>query len=225
VEYLDQPFEVSVGSGRRPTPTTFEHLRKYSALELAYLKLSSQFDITNINSILEQTANLYISNEISRVIAQVIGKLDPGFVTIEGTAEGALHVYLAAAAAALEVNATLLEGSALIGKVQIDGLPKTYKSKAFHVNTSPTSDIIAADGTKSHYICSIMFTVAAENDVTLKDETEDLSGAMNLGASGEPMGLTHNFGQAPLVCNAGKKFQFGLSQAQYVSGVVTYYSE
>ena len=269
MEYLDQPFQVEVGSGRRPTPTTYVHRRKYSTLELAYQKISSQVDITNINSVLEQTANLYVSNEIHRVIAQLIGELDPGFITIKGTAGGALHVYpaggvtegvsdvaiadgdsaalgaiadaIVAAGAVGTISAklrrvtqgledlktltVLAAGTNIIGKVQISGSAQTELYAAISISTATTHDIIAAVATKKHHITSIMFTVAGEVNVTLINEGGNFSGAMDFGGTGEPRGLTHNFGQIPLVGTVNKKFQILLSAAVQVSGVVTYYDE
>jgi len=93
MDYLDKPFEVSTGSGRRPTPTTFEHLRGYVALVKQFLKITNVTELTDINEILNQTASLYISNEISRVIAQLAGETPLGFETIQSTVDGALHVY------------------------------------------------------------------------------------------------------------------------------------
>ncbi|MBA7496164.1 hypothetical protein ES702_06762 [subsurface metagenome] len=225
MEYLDHPFEVSTGSGRRPTPLAYEHLRDYPALVKQYLRLSSQTDIVNVNEILDLVGNLYVSNEISRVIAQIVGEKDPGFITIKATEDGALHVYLTNVAEAIEVNATLQAGDQVIGDVNIAGISLTPKSEDIHISGTGDKDIILADGTKSHYITSIMFTVSAETDVTLKDDGTVTSGPMNFGGTGEPMGLTHNFGLAPLVCGAGKKFQINLGVDVAVEGLVTYYSK
>lgn len=225
MEYLDRPFQVSVGSGRRPTPTVYEHLRKYSALDLLYQRLASQTDITNINQILENTANLYISNEISRVIAQVIGELDPGFITIKGTKEGGIHVYLAGSEATVEVEATLQAGTETIGNVGIIGTSQIEKSAVITIASAATHDIIAAVADVKHHICSIFFTVAGDVNITLKDEDGNLTGAMDFGGTDEPRGMTHDFGLMPLVCGTNKKFQILLSAAVQVSGVVTYYDE
>lgn len=225
MEYLDHPFEVSTGSSRRPTPKAYEHLRKYSPLELGYLKLSSQADITDINAILEQTANLYISNEIHRVIAQLVAKLDPGFISIEGTKDGALHVYIAGSEATVAVEAELAAGTNTIGNVGITGSSQTELSAVINVATQATHDIIAAVADVKHHICSIMFTVAGDVNITLRDETAPFTGAMDFGGTDEPRGMTHNYGQIPLVCGTNKAFQITLSAAVQISGVVTYYDE
>lgn len=225
MEYLDYPFRVSTGSSRRPTPLTYKHLRDYPALVKQYLRISSQTDIIDVNKLLELTGNLYVSNEISRVISQIVGERDPGFVTIKSTADGALHVYLTNAAEAIDVNATLEAGDNIIGSVNIAGISQTSLSKPIDISGTGDKDIIPADGTKSHYITSITFTVAGETDIMFKDETNNLSGAMNFGGSGEPMGLAHNFGKTALFCAAGKKFQLNLAVDVAVKGIVTYYSE
>ncbi|MBA7496286.1 hypothetical protein ES702_06885 [subsurface metagenome] len=93
MEYLDQPFQVSTGSSRRPTPLAYEHLRKYAELVKQYLRITNQSSLVNVNELLNLTGNLYVSNEVSRVIAQIIGQTALGFVTIKGTDDGALHVY------------------------------------------------------------------------------------------------------------------------------------
>lgn len=225
MEYLDRPFEVSTRSGRRPTPLTYEHLRDYPALVKQYLKMSSQTDIINVNELLNLTGNLYVSNEISRVIAQLIGELEPGFITIKGSPGGGLYVSILDGLAPLLTGIILAAGSNLIGSVKVTGRTQTILSKPFHVNTSPTSMIIPAASGVCHHICSLAFTVAGEVNITFNDEGTGLSGAMDFGASGEPKGMTHSFGLAPLPCAEGKKFEFDLSGAVYVDGVVTYYDE
>lgn len=91
--YLDHPFNVRTLTSRRPTPTHYVHLRKYAALVKQYLRLRSQTDIVNVNDVLNLVGNLYVSNEISRVIAQLIGVTDKGWETIKATEDGELKVY------------------------------------------------------------------------------------------------------------------------------------
>lgn len=256
MEYLDQPFHVPTGSGRRPTPLAYEHLREWLAKDERFLELHSHVDITNIDQQLDQTSKIMISNVIQRVIAQIIGDKDPGFVSIKGTDGGALHVYPAGGAADGKIDVKVEDGDdAALGaiadaivaagaegtlsaklrrvtqgledlkSVKIAGTSQTEKSAAINIATAATHDIIAVDGTKSHHITSIMFTVAGEVNVTLKDDGSVTSGAMDFGGTDEPRGVTHNFGLVPLVCGAGKKFQILLSAAVQVSGIVTYYSE
>ncbi|GAJ05438.1 unnamed protein product, partial [marine sediment metagenome] len=182
-----------------------------------------QEEIVNINKLLETTLNLQISNIISRVISQVIGEYKDGFVTIKGSEDGALHVYLAETAATLEMLATLQEGDKLIGKVQIQGPAHVEQHAIISFATATTHDITLDEPTGSYHITSIMFTVDGDVGIILRDESDLISGPMSFGGTGEPRGMTHNFGQIPLKCAAGKKFQMTLDAIIQVSGVITYY--
>lgn len=91
--YLDSPWSVRTMSGRRPTPTEFVHRRKYPPLEKVYSRIRNVTDLTQIQEILNQEANLYLSNEISQVISQMIALYGTDFVTLHCTEDGALHVY------------------------------------------------------------------------------------------------------------------------------------
>jgi len=238
-------YDPGTNTSRCPMPTNFDHLLKFITKEENYLGLHSQEDITNINNQLDQTLNLMISNIIQRVIAQVIGQTESGFVTIKGTDDGELHVYapaigaitdlIVAAGASGSLSAKLrrvtqgledLKTSIVIqsgSTVQIEGTSQTILSKAISISGIQTHDIIAAASGKSHHITSIMFTVAGDVTVTFRDETALLSGAMSFGGTDEPRGMTHNFGFIPLKCDTGKKFQIVLDAAIQVSGVLTYY--
>ena len=238
-------FDPRTNTCKAPVPDIFEHLLGFISKIENFIALHSQTDITNINSQLDQTLNLMISNIIQRVIAQVIGKTDDGFETIKATDDGELHVHapgigaisdaIVAAGAVGSLSAKLrrvtqgLEdlktGITLTsaGTVQIEGTSQTMLFKAISISGSSTHDIIAVATGKSHHITSIMFTVAGDVSVTLRDETEVLSGVMNFGGTNEPFGMCHNFGFIPLKCNSEKKFQITLDAAIQVSGVVTYY--
>jgi len=216
-------YDPGTNTSRCPSPTNFEHLLKFITKEENYLGLHSQEDITNINNQLDQTLNLMISNIIQRVIAQVIGQTDKGFVTIKGTNDGALHVYLAETAATLEILATLQAGANLIGKVQIEGPAHTEQRAIISFATVATHDITLAAPTGSYHITSIMFTVDGDVGIILRDESGVISGPMSFGGTNEPRGMAHNFGQIPLLCAAGKKFQMTLDAIIQVSGVVTFY--
>lgn len=216
-------FDPGTNTSKCPMPTRFVHLLKFITKDENFLGLHSQEDITNINNQLDQTLNLMVSNIIQRVIAQVIGQTDKGFATIKGTDDGALHVYLAKAAATLDILATLQAGGNLIGKVQIEGISQTKQTAKISITGADNHDITEAAPTGSYHICSIMFTVAGEVSVTLRDESGTLTGPMNFGGTDEPRGMTHNFGLVPLKCAAGKKFQINLDGDVQVSGVITYY--
>jgi len=247
VEYLDQPFEVSTGSSRRPTPVTYKHLRKWIEEEKHVLPITTIEQLTNVNQFLEQQATLYISNIIQQVIAQLIGQTETGFATIKGTDDGELHVYapgigaiaddIVAAGAAGSLSAKLrrvtqaledLKTTIVLASgstVSIAGTSQTELSAEIDISGTSPNDIIGVDGTKSHHICSIMFTVDGATDVTLHDDGSVTSGPMDFGGTDEPRGMTHNFGLVPLVCGAGKKFQITLGADVNVHGIVTYYSE
>ena len=77
-------------TSRRPTPEKFDHLRRWVEPVVRDIKITNITEMTNINQQLEQSANLFVSNIISRVIAQLIGKFGDGFVTLEATSDGKL---------------------------------------------------------------------------------------------------------------------------------------
>ncbi|MBA7655304.1 hypothetical protein ES703_63208 [subsurface metagenome] len=200
---LDYPFRVQTGSSRRPTPTTFVHLRKYAAKDENFLILHSQEEITNINYQLDQTTNLQISNIISRVIAQLIGETSYGFATIKATPDGALHV----------IQAGDLSKTKIYGTAPID-------------ISSPADNIIitATPGTQIKVVF-LMFTVAGEVDIILKTGTTPKSGPMDFGAANQPMGIVAPHGPGPFVCETAEDFIINLSAAIQVSGYCTYYKE
>lgn len=238
-------FDPGTNTSRCPMPTRFEHFLSFIPKEENFLGLHSQTDITNINKQLDQTLNLMISNIIQRVIAQVIGQTDTGFITIKGTDNGELHVYapgigaisdaIVAAGAAGSLSAKLrrvtqgledLKSMIVLAsgsKVQIEGTSQTILSKEIDITGAGTHTITADAPSGSYHICSIMFTVTGDVTVTLRDETADLSGDMSFGGTNEPRGMTHNFGQIPLKCDAGKKFQIVTVGAFHLQGVITYY--
>lgn len=218
-------FDPGTNTSKCPMPTTFEHRLGWVDKIERFLTIHNQQDIVNVNKLLEQTLNLQISNIIQRVIAQVIGETETGFVTIKGTDDGALHVSIQEGLEDLLTGIILAAGTNLIGKIQVDGHAYEIKSQAINKTGDQVHDIIAADGSKQHHICSICFTVAGDVTVTLRDETGPLSGAMNFGGTGEPMGMCHNHELAPLPCHAGEKFQITLDAAVLLAGYVTYYSK
>ncbi|MBA7685005.1 hypothetical protein ES703_93418 [subsurface metagenome] len=217
-------FNPGTHTCRTPMPTRFEHLLGWVDKLEQYLTIHNQEDIVNINKLLETTLNLQISNIISRVIAQVIGEYKDGFVTIKSTEDGALHVYLAETAETLDILATLQDSDKLIGKVQIEGPAHTPKTAKISIADSGTHEILDTAPSGAYHITSIMFTVSDEVTVTLWDESAALSGIMNFGGTGQPMGMTHNLGFIPLVCTAGEKFQIKtVGDLVKVMGVITYY--
>lgn len=196
-------FHAPTGTARPVLPTDFVHRRKWADAVEQYLTLITQSQITNINQQLESTAHLFVSNIISRVIAQLIGETDYGFSTIRATPAGALYVIQAG-----DLSAT-----------------KIFASAAFHKNSSGDNIIITGTAGTQIKVCFIMFTVAAEVNVKLISGSTDLSGVMDFGGTDEPRGMVAPHGPAPLVCGVAENFIINLSGAVYIDGYCTYYKE
>jgi len=220
-----KPFDPATETSRRPTPEEFDHLRKWVEPITRNIELTSITEITNINQQLEQTATLFINNIISRVIAQIIGKRGDGFVTIEGTADGALHVHIKDIDAAATLAVTLGEGDESIGKVQIEGPGQTVLTA--EIDGAAGGNVLSITGVadKKHKITSILLVVAANTDITFLSAGNDLSGPMPLGGTDEPRGMTMNHGNFPLPCGTNEAFIVHSSAAVQVSGYVVYYDE
>jgi len=207
---------------RRPTPTTFAHLRRWIEEVKRDIKITSISEMTNINQQLEQNAELYVSNIISRVIAQLIGKYGDGFVTLEATENGELKVQVAAGTAAI---GSLAAGTALIGKVEIAGTSRTVLQEDIAVAGAGHTEIVAAVTGKKIKIVNMAFTVDAEVNITFESATTAISGAMDFGATDEPRGMVQHFGDFPMETVAGEAFQILTVGAGKVNGYVTYFTE
>lgn len=83
--------------------------------------------------------------------------------------------------------------------------------------------IISAVTGRKINITSFLFTVGGEVDVTLKNGTTALTGAMDFGATSEPRGIVSNFSESPIELTPGNAFVITLSHAVQVSGLVCYY--
>ena len=223
----DRYFSFNPGTHtcRAPEVTTFEHRLGFAAKLEQYLTIHNQEDIVNVNKLLEQTLNLQISNIISRVIAQVIGETSAGFVTIKGTDDGALHVYLAGSDPTNPIDVTIGVGANLIGKVQIEGSSHEVKRAAISESTIDNNQIIAAVAGKKLCIVNLAFTVAAEADIYLNSDANHLSGPMDFGAASEPRGFVSNHGDFPLKTISGEGFFIESDTVAQISGYVTYYEE
>jgi len=196
-------FHAPTGTARPVLPTDFVHRRKWVDAIEQFLTLITQSQITNVNQQLESTAHLYVSNIISRVIAQLIGETDYGFATIRATPAGALYVIPAG-----DLSAT-----------------KIFASAAFHKNSSGDNIIITGSAGTQIKVCFIMFTVAADVNVKFISGTTDLTGVMDFGGTDEPRGMVAPHGPAPLVCGVAEDFIINLSGAVYIDGYCTYYKE
>ena len=194
-------FHPPTGTTRPVLPTDYVKRRKWVEAIEQFLTLITNEEITNINQQMSVSAKLFVSNVISRVIAQITGQTPNGFETIKGSLEGALHV----------VVAPDITGPPALSKAKID------------IATTATHEIIAAPYGKRLYICSMFFTVAGEVNITLLSGTTPLTGAMDFGGTNEPRGMVAPMGLGPLPCSLGEPFNIELSADIQVSGACTYY--
>ena len=193
-------YNPSTETSRRPTPTTFAHLRSWIEELKRSQKITSIEQLANINEQLRVNAELYISNIIQRVIAQLIGKYGDGFVTIEATADGRLKVDA--------------------------GVPASAQLQAaINFATAITSEIVAAVSGKKIKVANIMLTVAGETNLTFKSDSDSISGPLDFGGTDEPRGMVHSLSDYPLETAEGEAFGLASSLAVQVSGYVTYYTE
>lgn len=217
-----KPFNPATETSRRPTPEKFAHLRKWVEVEEKNIKLTSIEDITNINEQLLQTAELYISNVISRVIAQVIGECGDGFVTIKGTADGRLKVE-ADIPAGGEVG--LAAGTNEVGSVMLAGAVQTITSAMIDFSDGADEIVVAGQVGKKIKITSLMFTVGGETDIELFNGDVAITGPMDFGGTNEPRGMVSNHGYVPYELSAGSSFIIKTSAAVQISGYATGYIE
>ncbi len=216
-------FDPGTNTVKCPLPTRFEHLLKFITRVEQYIALHSQEDIININSQLDQTTNLIISNIIQRVIAQIIGQTDKGFVTIKGTDDGQLHVYIAGSDPLNPIDVTLLAGTELIGKVQIEGTSREIKRAVIWQNTIANVQVVGLVAAHKICIVNLVFTVDGEADIILNSDANAMSGAMDFGAANEPRGFVSNHGNFPLKTLLGEAFKIESDTTARIAGYVIYY--
>lgn len=220
-----KPYDPGTRTSRRPTPERFDHLRKWVEPVVQNISLTSISEIWNVTEQLEQTGSFFINNIISRVIAQIIGKYGDGFVTIEGTGDGALHVYLKDIDAAATLPVTLGAGTESIGKVQVEGPGQTMLKAVINDSDGGNVLSITAVPNKKHKITTIVLTVAGATNITFLTAATALSGPMDFGGTDEPRGMVTNHGNFPLECATNEAFNITSSAAVQVSGYVIYYDE
>jgi hypothetical protein len=240
-----KPFDPATGTSRRPTPEEFAHLRKWIDPDEKFINITNITELTNVNEQLEQFVELYISNIVSRVIAQLLGAYGDGFVTLEATADGYLKVNIEGGSITIGSIAAgtntigkvglvagvaeigkLAAGTASIGKViQIEGTSRTVLKATINFNTIATHSIVAVVAGKKIKVCNIMFTVAGETNLTFQSDANAISGAMDFGGTDEPRGMVHHFGNFPLETTSGEAFKIQSNAAIQVSGYVTYFTE
>ena len=231
-------------SRRRPTPTEFAHLRKWVEEVKRNIKITNITEMTNINQQLEQNAELYVNNIISRVIAQLIGKYGDGFVTLEATVDGELKVQLAAGAAAIgslaagsevigkvgldagtEEIGKLAAGSKLIGKVECVTGSREVMQVAISGSYSGGVELIAKDANKKIKIVNIFLVVSGAVSLKFMSDTANLTGVMELGDTDEPRGMVIPFGNFPMETAVNKNFKLHASDTTDIMGYCSYYLE
>jgi len=203
MEDLYYSFDPATQTSRAPMPTEFEHLLGFVTKDERFLTIHNQEELIDIDQQLDQTLNLQVSNIISRVIAQLLGLSDLGWRTIKATPEGAL-------------------------KVAIDGLlsdTRTLLYAPFRSNSIEPIEIVGATAGQKIHVVNLMFTVTGAVAVILYSGTDPISGAMDFGDTGEPMGAMIPLGLGPIVCGTNEAFNIDLDAAVYISGFCTYYKQ
>ncbi|MBA7662723.1 hypothetical protein ES703_70754 [subsurface metagenome] len=193
-------YDPGTFTSRRPTPEKFEHLRKWIAVDEKFVDITNITELKNVNIQLEQSSKLYVSNVISRVIAQLLGAHGDGFVTLEGTSDGRL-------------------------KVDVRGGLPTVLNKAINISGAATHQIVALVPGEKIKITNIMFTVSDDTRVTFCSNEDPISGEMFFGGTDEPRGMVHSFGDHPLETVSGQAFKIKLAPGVDCDGYLTYYTE
>lgn len=218
-------YDPATRTSRRPTPEKFAHLRKWIVPVERNISLTSITEILNINEQIEQTATLFISNIISRVIAQLVAAYGDGFVSLRATADGALHVYIKDIEWVGPLHVLLDAGTESIGKVLIEGNSQDTVTRKIDDTDGGNVFTVAGESGKQIKVTMIVLTVDGETSIALLTASTPLSGPMDFGATGEPKGMVANFGNFPLVCVTGEAFNITSSDSVQVAGYVVYYIE
>lgn len=195
-----KPFNPTTGCSRRPTPEKFAHLRRWVEPITRDIKITNITEMTNINQQLEQNAQLFVNNIISRVIAQLIGKYGDGFVTIEATEDGEL-------------------------KVDTRTAMPTVLQADIDFATGAHNQIVALVAGKKIKVTNLVLTVAGEVNLTFESHETAISGAMDFGGTDEPRGMVINFGDSPMETVAGEAFKILSVGDVQVSGYCNYFTE
>ncbi|MBA7474190.1 hypothetical protein ES707_09538 [subsurface metagenome] len=185
-------------TSRRPTPETFEHLRRWVTPIEHNIVMTSVEEITNINQQIEQISRFYISSIIQRAIAQLVAQYDDGFLSLKCTADGYLIV-------------------------QTDRETKTQTSAVINFAGAGDSQIVAGIAGSQICVTGLMFTVGGETNITLYAGAAAISGPMDFGGADEPRGMVDNKGFLQYKLPVGEAFIINSSAAVQVSGYVTGY--
>lgn len=189
-------YDPGTFASRRPTPEKFAHLRKWITPVDRNVVMTSIEEITNINQQIEQVSSFFVSNIISRVIAQLTAQYGDGFKTLQCTEDGHLIV-----------------------RTEREGKVQTYVP----IDHGALGDNIIVPGEegKTIHITGLVLVVAAENDITLKSTTTTISGPMPFGGADEPRGMVDNKGFLSLDLPTGDGFIINLGVAAQVTGYVS----
>ncbi|MBA7495366.1 hypothetical protein ES702_05948 [subsurface metagenome] len=245
MQYLDHPWDVSTRTSRRPTPLTYEHLRKYTALDLKYSKISTQLSLTDIQQVLNEQSHLYMPTEIRFVIAQLLGLFGTNFVTLKSTEDGALHIYPMGGSEDGKMDVVLQQGtfeigkvtllpgtaevgklaagSASIGKVQVEGPGRTMEYIAISTAAAGPTALIPAAPNLKHHITMIVLTVAGDTDVRFSTASTAMTGKLAFGGTDEPRGMVANHGNFPLVGGTNEAFNIENDGTVLITGYLVYY--
>lgn len=102
-------------------------------------------------------------------------------------------------------------------------MEKKILSAAINIATAADHTVIAAVSGKKIKITSLLLIAGGEVNITFKDGSTALTGAMDFGGTSEPRGMVSNFGDNALELTPGNAFVITLSGAVQVSGLVCYY--
>lgn len=210
---------------RRITPTEFAHLRRWVEEVKRNIKIVSITEMTNINQQLEQNAEMYVSNIINRVIAQLIGKYGDGFVTIEGTKDGELKVKLTSSDIASLIAIELAAGTNLIGKVQIAGTSLTIGKASINLASAADHTLVTPASGKKVQIRNYALTVGGAVGLTWLSASTSISGIMTFGEAGKNWGISHTCGEYPLETAVNGALKLRTSTGEDVDGFVVYTEE
>lgn len=215
-------YDPGTFTSRRPTPEKFEHLRKWIDVDEKFIDIRNITELKNINVQLEQSSSLFVSNVISRVIAQLLGAYGDGFVTLEATSDGKLKVETTIGAG---TTVGLDAGSELIGKVESVAGSRTVEQAIITGDYSGDKEIIAKHLTKKIMLLNIFLVVSGAVSLAFRGGGADLTGIMELGDTDEPRGMVINFGDFPMEIAANKNFGINTTGTSDVMGFVNYYRE
>ena len=193
-------FNPATETSRRPTPEKFAHLKRWIEVDEHNIDITNITEIKNINQQLEQTAKLYISNIIQRVISQLTAAFGDGFITLEATEDGHLIV-------------------------QTEREAKAITSAKIDFTGTGDHTIVSGQSGKQIKIATIVFTVGGETNITLKAGATAITGAMDFGGTDEPRGIVDTHGYCAYELPTGAALVIHSSIDVQVSGYVTGYIE